>query len=160
VYGAKGVQQECLALQDRGGVDINLVLLMAYLGVRHEAVLSAPDVADAVAVVHVWSTDIVGGLRSLRREFRQHLDSANESQAAQIQPLYAQLKATELAAEKSEQRMLAEWADHHLDDWSRGEAAHALTSNVTTLLGLYPDCRLGISDIPCLLQAASSFRET
>ena len=47
VYGRPGVAPACLALQQRHGADVNLLLFCAWFGAAHRGRLTADDV-DAV----------------------------------------------------------------------------------------------------------------
>src|SRR3974377_2490761 len=46
-YANKAVQDECLALQDEFGLDVNLILLCSYLGAVHGVTLTAEATAPA-----------------------------------------------------------------------------------------------------------------
>ena len=59
VYGASAVQDECLHLQDQFGLDVNLVLLCAFLGAVHGAALTSDDIAAARQETGPWHEDIV-----------------------------------------------------------------------------------------------------
>ena len=59
VYGASAVQDECLDLQDQFGLDVNLILLCAFLGAGHGVALTSDDIASARQEVGQWNEDIV-----------------------------------------------------------------------------------------------------
>ena len=128
VYAEAGVQDECLALQERFALDINLLLLCAYAGVRG-VTLSGNDIAASVGLVAGWHNDIVRPLRAARRALKS---VARDDAAA----LRAEVKTAELKAEQIEQAMLWDW-------WQQrpaGAAADphtALTANVRRLLEHY-----------------------
>ena len=44
IYSASAVQDECLNLQDQFGLDVNLVLLCAFLGAVHGVALISDDI--------------------------------------------------------------------------------------------------------------------
>jgi uncharacterized protein (TIGR02444 family) len=128
VYAEPGVQEECLALQERLALDVNLLLLCAYAGVQG-VTLSENDVSAAAAAVAAWHGDIVRPLRAVRRALKS---VARDDAAA----LRTEVKAAELRAEQIEQAVL--WA------WWRGRAAGpagdrpaALSANLRRLLGHY-----------------------
>lgn len=146
VYAEVGVQDECLALQERLALDVNLLLLCAYAGVQG-VTLSGHDVADAAGAVATWHGDIVRPLRAARRALKP---VARDDASA----LRTDVKAAELKAEQIEQAMLWAWWQER-PAGSAGDRAAALTANVKTLLEHY---RADNSDpaqaAPNLLRAA------
>ncbi len=107
VYDRSDVAAACLALQDRRGVDVNMMLCCAWAGGRGQT-LSAADLARLITVARPWQTEVVAPLRAVRR----HLKAAAPEFAPESAPgpaidqLRARLKDAELAAEAVEQRML------------------------------------------------------
>src|ERR1039457_46057 len=104
-YGASAIQDECLALQDQFGLDVNLVLLCAFLGARHGAALTSDDIASARSQVRQWHEQIVRPLRAARRNLKTiELHDADAARAAA--QLGTQVKAAELESERIEQMTL------------------------------------------------------
>ncbi len=137
VYDAPGVAEECLRLQERLGLDVNLLLLAAYLGAAEGSMLDAADMAAATNAVTAWHAEAVRGLRSLRRALKPaSLDESNPLHAA-TGALRAQVKAAELEAERIEQAMLWRWSQAHLTAHARGEPRAALAANLAALLVHY-----------------------
>jgi uncharacterized protein (TIGR02444 family) len=133
VYGAPGVQEECLFLQDRHGLDVNLLLFCAYVGAVHGALLQESDVRAAAAAVAEWNKNIVGRLREARRAlepFAADLSVLNESATS----LRTAVKAAELEAERIEQMTLETWSSAHIETWPRAEPATAVAANIAALL--------------------------
>lgn len=95
LYRRPGVAPACLALQERLGLDVNLLLFCLWTGSRG-IVLASRLMAMAVDVSAMWSGNVVKPLRSVRRFLKpMHL------------PLYrGQVARAELAAEKLEQMLL------------------------------------------------------
>ncbi len=89
LYGAAGVETACLALQDRFGADVNLVLYCLWAG----RPLGRGDLAAAVAATAAIRSRIAG-LRAARRA----LARGSEARAA--------AGRAELAAERQEQDIL------------------------------------------------------
>jgi uncharacterized protein (TIGR02444 family) len=136
VYGANAVEDECLDLQDRFGLDVNLVLLCAYLGAVHGAALTAGDIASARAEAGPWHEQIVRPLRAARRSLKTiALRTDDETKAAT--QLRIQVKAIELESERIEQMTLGRWADARLASWPRGNAREAVVGNLKILLAAY-----------------------
>ena len=137
VYGADGVGPECLDLQERFGVDVNLLLFAAYAGAREGVQLDTSDIAAAAAAVSAWHAEIVRALRSVRRGLKPvSLDDGNPLHPAAAS-LRAQVKAAELNAEKIELAMLWLWSRRQLAGRSRGDAGAALAANLHALLAQF-----------------------
>jgi len=83
VYGANAVQDECLNLQDQFGLDVNLVLLCAFLGAVHGVALTFDDIASARQEVQQWHEHVVRPLRATRRHLKTaELTDAQDAAAA------------------------------------------------------------------------------
>ena len=67
VYAADGVAGECLGLQERLGLDVNLLLFAAYSGAVEGVRLEPQDVASAHDAVAEWHAEIVRPMRTARR---------------------------------------------------------------------------------------------
>ncbi len=101
VYHRAGVTEACLALQDRHGLDINLLLFCCWAG-RRGRVLSASDLAGLDAAAGDWQRSVVRPLREVRdrlRGRRAEFDDLTEA-------LRFEIKQRELDAEHIEQLML------------------------------------------------------
>lgn len=95
VYAAPGVADGCLWLQDRHGLDVNVLLFCVWAGLTRGEVEGAL-VAEAEALSREWSSRVVQGLRAARRGLA----------ASGHEELYSDVKRVELAAEKIEQEGL------------------------------------------------------
>ena len=136
VYGVSAVQDECLDLQDQFGLDVNLVLLCAFLGAVHGVALTSEDIASARRKAGPWHEDIVKTLRVARRRLKTiELKDAEAAKAAA--QLRSQVKAAELESERIEQAMLEQWAAARLAAWPRGNARDAVPANLQALLAAY-----------------------
>ena len=82
VYRGAGVQEECLDVQERFGIDVNLLMLCAYVGAIEGAVMSASDVADALEATGAWHADVVRVLRQARRSLKPLAEAGNLAQFA------------------------------------------------------------------------------
>jgi uncharacterized protein (TIGR02444 family) len=103
VYGRPGVADACLALQDRHGLDVNLLLWCCWHASEGRA-LGAADVTAAEARVSSWRATVVEPLRAVRRQLKR---SIAEWPTADVEQLRAATKGAELEAERLEQVMLA-----------------------------------------------------
>jgi uncharacterized protein (TIGR02444 family) len=100
-YARPGVSEACLALQDRHGRDVNLVLYACWVGLSGRGALSAVEFARAEAVSGPWRRGVIEKLRQARRAIKeQNRDGA-------LGALYEAAKALELEAERMAQRRLA-----------------------------------------------------
>src|SRR5215470_13785165 len=81
VYRGAGVQEECLDVQERFGIDVNLLMLCAYAGAVEGAVLSASDIADALEASGAWHGNVVKELRQVRRTLKPWSEAGDFAQA-------------------------------------------------------------------------------
>ncbi|PWC83819.1 hypothetical protein TSH100_19865 [Azospirillum sp. TSH100] len=95
VYGRPGVPACCLALQDRRGVDVNLLLFAAWAGLDCGIRLSDEELARIDGSVAGWREEVVRPLRVLRRRAKAEDDA-----------FYRRMKAAELEAERVQQDRL------------------------------------------------------
>src|ERR1700730_8759203 len=100
LYARPGVAEALIALQDRAGCDVNLVLFALWLGAAHGHRLDRAEFADAETAIALIDLKIVGPLRQLRRHLKTE-------PAADLQDLRRRLLALELAAERRVQYRLA-----------------------------------------------------
>ena len=98
-YARPTVSEHCLALQDAAGADVNLILLLVHAAASGR-VVTAEQVAWLDHACSQWRDTVIRPLREARRAVRS-------SQVDDTRDLYADLKATELAAERIAQGLLA-----------------------------------------------------
>jgi uncharacterized protein (TIGR02444 family) len=125
LYTRPGVAEALIALQDRAGCDVNLLLFALWCGAAHGHRLDRAELAVAEAAIAPVARDIVGPVRQLRRDLKT-------APAADLLDLRRRLLALELAAERRVQYRLAATASASLSDADRGEAAEA---NLALTLG-------------------------
>jgi uncharacterized protein (TIGR02444 family) len=103
-YAVPEVAEACLALQDRHGLDVNLLLLCCWLGASRRGRLTDSEIALAEQRVAAWRSSVLEPLRSLRR----HLKTVEGAAicAVEIVRLRDWVKENELAAERIAQRLL------------------------------------------------------
>ncbi len=97
-YEAPGAAPACLALQDRLGVDVNLLLFLCWIS-HHGRVLDGKELAVIVDHAREWQEKVVTPLRQVRRALKHQ--SFVETEAGEA--LRDQVKALELEAERLEQ---------------------------------------------------------
>ena len=138
VYQDDAVQEECLDLQDRHGIDINMLLFCVFVGAVHGAIISKHDVRDALSLIGAWNASVVRALRQVRRELKLFAADPSPIQVAAGE-LRTSVKAAELGAEQIEQAMLETFAVTRLSNWQLAEPASAAAANVRTLLTICGD---------------------
>ena len=99
-YARPGVAEALIALQDRAGCDVNLILFALWRGVAHGHRLNDAELAKAEAAIAPLRRDVIEPLRRLRRSLQayNHPD---------VQALRRRVGALELAAERRAQSRLA-----------------------------------------------------
>lgn len=102
-YARPGVEGACLALQERHGLDVNMLLLCLWLG-RGGVRLDQRGVARLMAAAKPWHDHAVVPLRGVRQRLKRPL-GAIPADAAEA--LRQRVKALELEAERLEQDALA-----------------------------------------------------
>jgi uncharacterized protein (TIGR02444 family) len=132
-YARPGVSQALIALQDRAGCDVNLMLFALWLGVSGRSRLTKEELAIADRIVRPIRADIVEPLRALRRKLRPDPD-------ADVQRLREGIKALELAAEKVIQDRLCRTARPAFGDTDPAARAAAAHANLALYLGPEMTC--------------------
>ena len=108
-YSGPGVQEACLDLQDRHGMDVVTLLWCIWAGEHHGAI-DADVIGRIVAETAAWQAEVVAPLRAVRRRLKQAdaaaLSGAGEPAVAgaSVTPdtkerLRSQVADAELAAE-------------------------------------------------------------
>jgi uncharacterized protein (TIGR02444 family) len=131
VYGTDGVSTASVLLQDRFGVDVNVLLLAAYAGAVGGLSFTERDLASAVARTRDWQRDVVGPLRRVRTRLKDGPPPApNPATAA----LRERIKTAELDAEMIELDELAEVATHLGSPRAPGDARARATAAMRVVL--------------------------
>lgn len=142
LYAQPGVAPACLELQDRHGLDVNLLLYAAFAATRGSR-LSVESLAAVEAAAGEWRDTMVRPLRELRRLAGDGFGEEGTRQA---------LLAAELAAEQVQQRRMeavlplencgysAECLRENLEAVARlsGEAPALMDSFLALLEGVLP----------------------
>ena len=80
-YGREGLSPAVIALQDRLGVDVNMLLLCCWAGSTGRGPLAAVDIDRALAVARPWQAEVVERLRAARRHLKPPPAAAPEGPA-------------------------------------------------------------------------------
>jgi uncharacterized protein (TIGR02444 family) len=127
-YQRRGVADALIALQDRDGFDVNLVLFALWLGISGRGALGGNALATAEQVAGTLRGEIVEPLRNLRRKLRRHPDD-------DVQEFREAVKALELAGEKLVQERLARLAGDASTRPSPRDRRAAAQANLALYLG-------------------------
>lgn len=132
VYVRPGVADACLALQDRLGLDVNLLLFCCWTGSQGRR-LDSVEMARLMAAVEDWQRSIVGPLRAVRRRLKE-LPGGTSGEAGALR---LAVKDCELAAERIEQTMLHDgFAQPTGKPCPAGEEAACAAASMKTYLQL------------------------
>jgi uncharacterized protein (TIGR02444 family) len=132
VYSERGVAEECLTLQDRHDLNVNLVLLAAYLGCAGIA-LTEEHWEDAASEIALLDEIVVRPLRSIRRALKSHANT-EDSLGTRPMGVYRTIKAAEIDAERLEQDVLYRWAEAPSTGSAPVDVRSLIAENTATLL--------------------------
>lgn len=105
LYGRPGVAAACLRLQDRLGLDVNLLLAGCWVAASGGGRMGAVDWRRLVDATADWRTAVVGPLRGARRRMK---DAGFPGMPDGLTDrLRARVKALELDAEHAQQLAIA-----------------------------------------------------
>lgn len=104
IYDKSGVQPACLGLQDRHGLDVNLLLYCCWHAASGRGVLTEDDLAAAAALCAPWHDRIITGLRAVRQALKGGFPPAPGALAAALRD---RVIAIEIDCERVEQIMLS-----------------------------------------------------
>lgn len=148
LYGRPGVAEACLALQDRDGADVNLLLLACWLSARGVR-LDGTTAGRLRALAAGWHEPVLAPLRRARRALKPLAAGlAGTAHAARAAALRSAAAALELEAERLVEQLLEVEARGLAADAPADRATAAL--NLERLLGCRPTS--GATEI--LLRAA------
>jgi uncharacterized protein (TIGR02444 family) len=105
IYARPGVADACLRLQDEAGVDVMMLLLCAFAAVRHRVLLTPSEILELDEACRPWREQILHPIRAVRVRLKSGPLPAPNGETEQFR---SKIKATELAAERLQNRLLAE----------------------------------------------------
>jgi uncharacterized protein (TIGR02444 family) len=148
VYCQAEVEQECLALQQGLGIDVNLLLFCAWLGARGIA-LSREQIEAASGAVAAWHDQVVRPLRGVRQQIKTLKRDAFENYRTKV-------KGIELEAEQIEQALLYDLSKKI----STGVAnsPDAIARNINAYIAIKAGKTRTKTSAPHLVAAASRYR--
>jgi len=104
VYARDGVAPACLRLQDRIGVDVNLLLYCFWVAYRGSVALDSDAIDRILSRVAPWKSDVVAPLRAIRRALKTACDGFDPDDQ---EALRSEIKRIELRSERLQQDVLA-----------------------------------------------------
>ena len=102
LYASPVVQTMCLELQERDGVDVNVLLFMLYLASRQRRITAA-EARKVIAGVEPWRVDVVVPLRTARRNLKAPAAAIDAKGAEKLRAI---VKKAEFEAERLQQAAL------------------------------------------------------
>jgi uncharacterized protein (TIGR02444 family) len=138
VYGADGVSPACLLLQDRWGLDVNLLLFAGYVGAAREQTLTPAALDTAAAHVEAWHRDVVRPLRAVRQRLKSGPAPAPNPATAELRERVKRLEIQAELIELDELDRLALPLDAASGD-ARDRARAALEVVLRAHTGRQPD---------------------
>jgi uncharacterized protein (TIGR02444 family) len=153
LYRRPGVEAACLELQERHGLDVNLILLCCWLASRG-IVADAAMLARIARAAEVWQEQLVRPLRAVRGRLKTALRKPQPGSIAARWPeltgaLRQRVLAAETDGERLEQLLLAELAAELVPTASPGVAL--ASANLARYQRFAPPDRAALA---MLLQAA------
>lgn len=145
LYHQPGVEAACLRLQDRDGLDVNILLLCCFLGTRG-ILLSADDVGRIAEDTRIWRDAVIAPLRNARR-------AAKPLTGRDVQAFRKRLKQLELDGERLAQSLLLA-AAHGLGETVAAPARSVIARNLHTYPAAVGMRGRGHGDLERLGQAA------
>jgi uncharacterized protein (TIGR02444 family) len=100
-YARAGVSNMCLHLQDKCGINVNLLFWAWWLGHRGQT-LDSELLVQARRSIHDWDQHYVVPLRQLRKQMKANFGTDNQA----IEAVRTHIKHAELLAEKHIQQLL------------------------------------------------------
>ena len=120
VYAESGVAEACLALQNRLGADINVVLYCLWVAQKGCGRFTRPQLREFLDRVAAWRVDVIVPLRTLRNRLKEGIGSVPADHSEIVR---STVKRAELDAEHAEQLFLASLMPENLNPNMQPEAA-------------------------------------
>jgi uncharacterized protein (TIGR02444 family) len=143
LYARSGVAGACLCLQDRHGIDVNVLFCCLWLGMEGERA-TRRDIARMMARVRSLHEQVVKPLRTARTALKSMLPAGAEELLPAMGALRSAIKKSELDAEHLEQIVLGAMRPRRAKSGSRAGAALAETNAMAYLT--VAGARLGSTD--------------
>ncbi|MGX1098375.1 TIGR02444 family protein [Amorphus sp. MBR-141] len=127
VYGGDGVAPACLELQDRRGIDVNLLLFCLWCATERGAAYETDAFRTIAAAASDWQRTVIQPMRTARRRLKAGSPHLPEDTVAALR---REVLASEIACEHGEQLIIAGAAEALPDAPRTMEAGEAVVANV------------------------------
>jgi len=111
VYARPGIADACLKLQGEAGVDVMMLLFVAFAAVKHHTLLSPAELREFDGVCRPWREQVVWPLRTIRSGLKKGPLPAPSNETEQFR---SKIKAAELDAERLQNRLMTKLLMKHL----------------------------------------------
>ena len=105
LYSAASVEEACLGLQDRRGLDVNLVLFCIWVAASGRGKLTEEEMSAGTDASVVWQSQVVAPLRHVRRYLKGPITPADGRLGAELARFVSE---SELYSEHMEVQILSE----------------------------------------------------
>lgn len=145
IYARPGVADSCLSLQNEAGVDVMMLLSIAFAPVKLRILPTLAEVRELDEACRPWREQIVWPLRAIRSGLKSGPLPAPSSETEQFR---SKIKTVELAAEWLQNQLLAERLPQRSPrpDAVTAEEVHTILGYIVTLFvekrGSKPDADL------------------
>ena len=136
VYACDGVPAATLFVQDRCEIDVNVLLLAAYVGAVRGCAFGADDLSAAHHRVAAWQREVVGPLRAVRRRLKAGPPPAPSPTTVTLRD---RVKELELDAELLELDELTAFVAARELTRAPGDAGQRAVAAMTVVVGGDPD---------------------
>lgn len=113
VYQREGVGAACIELQERHGIDVNILLYCCWLGASGRGSIDADEAARLVAAADPWHQSVVRGLRAVRQVMKGGIEPVPIELS---DPLRRRIAKIEVDCEHVEQLVLAAAVERPADE--------------------------------------------
>ena len=120
VYAEPGIAETCLALQERHGADINVVLYCLWVAQHGFGRLTRTHLRELLDQVATWRDDVIVPLRTMRNRLKGGMGSIPADHSEIVR---STVKRAELDAEHAEQLFLASLISERRNPDTQPEAA-------------------------------------
>lgn len=157
-YGKPGVADACLALQDRHGLDVNVLLFCCWFG-RTRGVVDEPLWDRVLAFSEPWADNVVRPLRAART-WMKHTGCTQPGVAYDAcMELREEIKRVELKAEQFQENTLGELAGN--SPFKNLDSVSQITCSNLNLKNYFRRCRVkpdsaSRADLACIVTGAIS----
>ena len=155
-YGKPGVADACLALQDRHGLDVNVLLLGCWFGCTR-GVVDEPLWDRVLAFSEPWAENVVRPLRAVRTWMKHTGCTQPDISNDACMELREEIKRIELKAEQLQENILEELAGN--SPAKPLDTASQITCSILNLYNYLRRCRVepdpaSRADLACIVTGA------